>query len=366
MTTEADALRLASKRGEFEASLQRGLEMAPTEHATFGILEQALTMVANQLPADLLLADSSRAHFEKALGTPGHIERACDVTSPVDCPACTSGQLRLFEDNTSLDTCRFLRGRERVATICVPVSIGGQTIGVVRAQSPFGSASPATLTSELTLVARKAGERIGAQRVLAQTEEQAQSDPLTGLPNRRTFENQVDQRQLRNTPYVIAFADLDQFKLINDVHGHDVGDRALRIFAQVLRDAIRPGDLLARHGGEEFVVLLPNCPLPDARNVAERIRSQLARAVGHGSVPPFTVTIGLAKAGPSTPLSDVIASADGAMLMAKSLGRDRVFTANDAAMRNSTELQLSPPEVESLPPTHADPSTDIERSRGAA
>jgi diguanylate cyclase (GGDEF)-like protein len=350
MSAEAAALRLTSEQADFEASLQRGLEMAPTQGETLRVLEQALVMVSRDVPADLLLADSSLAHFETVLDATNGSEAACGVTTPGDCPACAGGQLRLFEDNSLLDTCRFLRGRPPVWTMCVPVSIAGQTVGVFRAQGPLDQPAPPPLASDLALVARKAGERIGAQRVLAQTEKQARSDPLTGLPNRRAFENEVNRRQLQDAPYVIAFADLDHFKLINDTHGHDAGDRALRIFAQVLRDTIRPGDLISRHGGEEFVVFLAGSSLDDARVICDRVRSQLSLAIGHGGIPSFTVTVGLAEAEPNDALVDVIANADAAMLMAKSLGRDRVLAVGDIGSQVHAEAAalvaaaISPPD----------------------
>jgi diguanylate cyclase len=176
-------------------------------------------------------------------------------------------------------------------------------------------------------VSRKAGERIGAIRVLARTEVQAHVDPLTGLPNRRTLEEQV--HALPEDEYVVAFADLDHFKAINDGHGHETGDRALRLFARVLRDGVRPRDLIARFGGEEFVAVLPDCSLDDARVVAERIRAELATALANGAIPPFTVTIGLADAVPGESLASMIARADAAMLSAKTQGRDRVVAHGD-------------------------------------
>ena len=125
-------------------------------------------------------------------------------------------------------------------------------------------------------------------------------------------------------PFVVAYADLDHFKDLNDLHGHDTGDRALRLFARVLRDCVRPLDIPARYGGEEFVVLLPDCAIIDAQVVAERLRSRLSEVLAGGSVPPFTVSVGLAAAEAGEAMTEVIDRADAALLDAKRLGRNRV------------------------------------------
>ncbi len=325
---ETAALRFAGHTADFEGSLQRGLEMAATEDLAVDVVGQALSLVAPDVPVELLLADSSRAHFRQVLSTDAEADEACGVGSPRDCPAARTGQVQFFADSTDLDTCRFLRdGDAPVWAICVPVSIAGRATGVVRAQRSLDREPPPNVAAGLELVARKAGDRIGAIRVLARTEAQAQIDPLTGLPNRRTLETQLHEFRVLEGPYVVAFADLDHFKLINDVHGHAMGDRALRLFARVLRDSIRPRDLLARYGGEEFVAVLPDCSLADASVVANRIRSELSNRLAQATVPSFTVTIGLAAAVVGDELLDVIAKADAAMLRGKSLGRDCVLVA---------------------------------------
>lgn len=325
---ETTALRLAGQTADFEGSLQRGLEMAPTEDLAIDVVRQAISMVADEVPVELLLADSSRAHFRQVISTDSAADAACGVGAPRDCPAASTGQMQFFEDSGQLDTCRFLRGHaDPVWAVCVPVNVAGRVTGVIHAQREKDREPPARIVSSLELVARKAGDRIGAIRVLARTEAQAQTDPLTGLPNRRTLESQVHEFHVLDAPYVVVFADLDHFKLINDVHGHAIGDRALRLFARVLRDSIRPRDLLARHGGEEFVAVLPDCSLADASVVAERIRSILASRLEHATVPSFTVTIGLAAGVLGDELLDVIAAADATMLRGKSLGRDRVLVA---------------------------------------
>ena len=330
LTNEADSLRAAQERAEFDGALQRGLDMMPTEESAIGVVAQASSMVSPDRSVELLVADSSKAHFRQAFSTREDPSVECRVTSPRACPATSSGQTRVFADSSALDACSFLRGRDDPSwAVCVPVNIAGRATGVLHTQGRTGDRVADELVAGLELVARKAGERIGSLRVLARTETQASLDPLTGLPNRRTLENQAHEALKGDTPFVVAFADLDHFKAINDAHGHDAGDRALRLFGRVLRDSIRPRDLLARFGGEEFVLVFPECNLAEGRAVAERIRDNLARALAPGTVPAFTVTIGLAEAHVGDGLTETMAAADAAMLRGKSLGRDRVLASGE-------------------------------------
>jgi len=328
-TREAEAMRTAQEQAKFDAALQRALEMAPSEDAAVDVVRKALEIVAADTPAEILLADSSHAHLRQVLSTHPAADASCLVGLPRECPAASDGHTRIF-DSTHLDACRFLSGRvDPVWAVCVPVSIAGRATGVIHTQQRLDRPFAGRLPADLEVVARKTGDRLGALRVLARTEAQAQTDPLTGLPNRRTLDTKTYDLLADGTAFVVAYADLDHFKSINDTFGHDTGDRALRVFARVLRDSVRPEDLVARHGGEEFLLVLPDCSLSDARAVAERVRTDLAKALAQAAVPPFTVTIGLAASEPGDAFSEVVARADATMLKAKELGRDRVLATPD-------------------------------------
>jgi diguanylate cyclase (GGDEF)-like protein len=181
--------------------------------------------------------------------------------------------------------------------------------------------------SALELVARRASDRIGFMRAFARSEIQASTDPLTGLPNRRALEDDVRRLVLAGTPYALAFGDLDHFKRINDLHGHGAGDEALRVFADVLRRGLRPGDLFGRYGGEEFVIVLPNCEEPEVLRILERIREQLGIALIEASSPTFTVSFGVAPRQAAPRFEAMISIADAALLQAKASGRNRVVVA---------------------------------------
>jgi diguanylate cyclase (GGDEF)-like protein len=317
----------------------RGLEMAKSEEAVYEVVRQAMGEEIPEHPAELLVADSSRAHFRRVL-TVGDPPPGCDVMAPLDCPATTRGQATLFADDTSIDTCPHLRGRGCSAT-CVPVSVAGKTSGVVHLTGPLGEPPRGEVLVTLETVARRASERIAMVRAFEQTTAQARSDVLTGLPNRRALEEHLRDQQRSGDPYALAFCDLDRFKQLNDVHGHATGDRALRLFARVLRDAVRPSDLPSRYGGEEFVLLLPDCSADEAEVVLERVREQLVLALASGTVPSFTCSFGLATSNDAADPEAVIAAADEALLAAKAAGRNRIVRVDRPL--SVSELATAPP-----------------------
>jgi diguanylate cyclase (GGDEF)-like protein len=164
------------------------------------------------------------------------------------------------------------------------------------------------------------------QKLVDALVEEARVDALTGLLNRRGFEERapVELARSRREQSMIAVAsfDLDHFKAINDEHGHDIGDQVLTQFGQVLREQARGIDLLARMGGEEFVVLLSNCDLLGAYGFAERVRKHLAVVD-----PPITTSAGVAVARAPVSVTELLRQADVALYQAKDGGRDQTVTA---------------------------------------
>lgn len=159
----------------------------------------------------------------------------------------------------------------------------------------------------------------------------ALTDALTGLPNRRAFEAKVAERGAdprSRARDCIALLDLDHFKRINDLHGHEVGDAVLRGFADVARQALRQDDLLARYGGEEFVVLFPDTTLEEAARVCERLRRTVAALpiAADGLAVRITVSGGVAGIGAGG-LGEALKVADLALYQAKAGGRDQLALA---------------------------------------
>jgi diguanylate cyclase (GGDEF)-like protein len=169
----------------------------------------------------------------------------------------------------------------------------------------------------------------------ANAEWRARTDELTGLGNRRDF-TELLARHLGRADHArgsvgLLLIDIDFFKKVNDRYGHGGGDELLAAFADRLRGATRPGDVVARWGGEEFVVLLPDVAEDDVLlNRTEQIREELARTPFHVSGQSITVhvSIGAARSGSTLTTPDsLMAAADGAMYAAKRAGRNRVTVA---------------------------------------
>ena len=186
---------------------------------------------------------------------------------------------------------------------------------------------------EALLVAQSANLELAQSRAVA--EQQARTDDLTGLRNRRDFTERLERHLTRaaydQRPIGLLLIDIDFFKQINDWHGHGAGDQLLTAFAARLRDETRADDLVARWGGEEFVVLLTDL---GSGNVlaerAEQIRKAIASTpfIVSGQAIGVRVSIGAARSSVALATSDaLLAAADGAMYEAKRAGRDRVAVA---------------------------------------
>jgi diguanylate cyclase (GGDEF)-like protein len=173
-------------------------------------------------------------------------------------------------------------------------------------------------------------QKIELQQALARIAEIAHRDDLTGLFNRRRMGELLDAQQVnaaRGEGFAVAIVDLDKFKSINDTYGHAVGDIVLKQFAERAKAVLREGDVLARWGGEEFLLLITTNEPATALAVAERLRQHIASTsvvLPDGNAIRYTVSIGLAPhhADESTP--SIIERADSALYRAKSSGRDRV------------------------------------------
>ena len=192
-------------------------------------------------------------------------------------------------------------------------------------------------------------------------EAEARTDLLTRLPNRRAFEEEAVRRfaefTRRGTPFSILMFDVDHFKKVNDKNGHRVGDEVLRVVAATLRQTMRSIDLVARHGGEEFIALLPGTPMNDARLAAERCREAVeqARTRFEGLELAVTISVGVSETSRNEQLAQLLRRADTAMYAAKEGGRNRSYWHDGRDSYPTLALASEAPQ----PETAAPPATKI-------
>lgn len=179
-------------------------------------------------------------------------------------------------------------------------------------------------------VASMEQEALGYREHLEEQRQKALIDPLTGLPNRAAWSERVDQEVLQwqesGGHLLMAILDLDHFKRINDSYGHLAGDKVLKIVASVLRKRLRSQDFIARFGGEEFVLLIPQTSLPAGCQLAETLRAAIEACPFHfkGERVTITLSIGISAFRSGERSEVVLKRADEALYRAKHLGRNRV------------------------------------------
>lgn len=324
---EDDARRGSQNRVVFEA-----LDIADSEAEVHRVVEQAMSLFAPEVPAELLLQEQGGARLWRIASNPIAGAPGCPVDSAVACFAQRRGQTVIFDSAESINSCPKLRNRVTgpCSAACVPVTFAGQSLGVLHATGPEGVPPSKATVDQFVDLASQVGARIGTLRTLESTRLQASTDGLTGLPNRRIIESGVSELLSRSTPFVMILADLDRFKGINDRFGHEVGDRSLQIFGRTLQDNVRDADLVARYGGEEFVIVYPEMTVGGSMEAIERIRLALEQALEASNVPNFTCSFGVTHSTVGTTFDEIFRVADAGLLVAKELGRNRAVYADQA------------------------------------
>jgi diguanylate cyclase len=197
-------------------------------------------------------------------------------------------------------------------------------------------AKAATRTTKLEMnLSETSLELDSIRESLNKAEQRANTDILTGLPNRRAIDEFLRASQISamgtGSPLSVLLIDIDRFKQFNDNFGHGVGDQVLRLLASALRERLREHDLPARYGGEELIAVLPGADLTVCEAVAERIRRSVSecritrRATGE-LLPGITVSIGVAQFRPGESTAQLIERCDNALYLAKRSGRNQIVT----------------------------------------
>jgi diguanylate cyclase (GGDEF)-like protein len=228
------------------------------------------------------------------------------------------------------------RIRENPQTRFIPIIL--QTAAGSRAEdqrlgSEVGALGFITDPTDLELLLARARTLLDFKAYLDTCEEQASTDHLTGLANRRRFERQLEREVARTArhgrPFTLITLDIDHFKRVNDTHGHEAGDDAIKCIARVLQEGTRGIDLAARIGGEEFAVILTETTLAGAIDVAERLRLAI-KTVEVPGVGQIAASFGVAECPSQAETGrELLARADAALYEAKREGRDRVAQASE-------------------------------------
>ncbi|MBV8256654.1 MAG: diguanylate cyclase [Actinobacteria bacterium] len=296
----------------------------------FADLGAAFNEMADQLESRLAELDAERTRLRLAIDRFGDALGATDteqllrvvVDTAVEATGAEYAELRT-DGNVATAGNPHAEGE----TLEYALTVGRQTFGTLALRGTFDDEDRITAASLLS----QASFALESARLHAIVEEQALVDGVTGIANRRQCEDALAQEISRadrlGAPFTLVVADLDDFKAVNDRHGHALGDDVLREFATILRLTAREADLAGRWGGEEFVLLLPGTDADGGVQLAERVRASLAERSFHGrdgAAFGVTCSFGVAQLQPNDGERALFAAADRALYEAKRLGKNRV------------------------------------------
>ncbi len=306
--------------------LVEALSLANDEPSTAQVAARSVAQGFRLLAATTLFVDPSLALLEP-VGTAGAAAVHPVVNGPTNCPAIRSG--RVFGVSTSSDpvVCPHMPFKEgSQGYVCAPLMAGGEPMGALFMEPTMGSVVEDTF---IRAAADRVALALANRRVLETAQRQAITDGLTGLHNRHFLQEQLRVVQSlaarHGRSYSVVALDVDGLKQVNDTFGHEMGDLALRGLANTLKRTLRSSDLSFRTGGDEFLVLIPQGDLTEAKIAAERVREaveQQGRSEPHTAI---TVSAGVASWRPGRTAEQVLEAADAILYAAKRAGKDRVL-----------------------------------------
>jgi diguanylate cyclase (GGDEF)-like protein len=303
----ARSLKEAQQRAnELEALRQASLSLIASldlETVLYAILESSLGLMENALDAHVFLYDGKQATFAAALwadgsrGSPWKEVREHGLTYTV----ARSGEMIVVPD---IDQHALFEGVPPVwkgAIIGIPLKIRERVVGVMNIAFHVPQEFEAAQLRVLKLLADQAALAIENARLHNLTMHQALTDPLTDLANRRAFDRRLQEEIRRSTryqhPFTLMLIDVDGFKQINDTYGHPVGDRVLQALSRQMLAVSRDTDFLARIGGDEFAMFLPETEIEEARLVANKLGEAISSYSGEwveGEQVTLSLSVGLA------------------------------------------------------------------------
>lgn len=340
---EVTAQRMSSQNDLLfrSAELMHSLELAESVDESAGIIASYLPRLLPRLSGSLYLYNNSRDILERKAGW-GNFEGEPEIIEALDCWALRRGSPHLFLGGDGL-ACRHAADAQ-VDRLCLPLVTQGDVIGCITVTGDELGKGEESQRAWIGQVAEQLGLALSNVKLRVSLRQQSIIDPLTQLYNRRYLDEVLKRELARSSrsgaPLSVLVLDLDHFKRINDTYGHEGGDAILRKVATALRENIRSGDVACRMGGEEMVVLLPECDTDNAVKRADALRLVIAAGdvLHNGQRIGATASIGVA----SYPdhgynVQTLIHAADLALYEAKHEGRNCVRVA-------STSMQAALPE----------------------
>lgn len=351
LVSQQDASALAANAASDE--LNRSMERLELRNRQIGLLAELAQLLQTELNQEetLKLASSyCRRSLEGSSGTfylyrnsadllqpAAHwgTEEALEDTllSPQDCWAVRRGR-RYIAGPTEDVRCKHYSldaGNVDTCHLCLPLTAYGEILGLLHISFTGIKAISESSLQCSEAIAEQTAMALANGRMRQVLRDQSIKDPLTGLYNRRfmeeTLERELARAKRNESALSVLMIDLDNFKSLNDTHGHPVGDAVLQTCASLLKDFLRASDIACRYGGEELMVILPDCGLEDARLRAEAIRGALEAMTHHGIDRALKVTASLGVASTvecGLDQSALLKAADAALYKAKKAGKNRV------------------------------------------
>jgi diguanylate cyclase (GGDEF)-like protein len=333
---DARKLRRSASRAQSLAREQTALQRVATSVASESDPGVLFALVAEQVGRLLKAAAGYVVRFENddCYRSMGIWARGLTSAPPIDelvkqLPDGMCAQLRHGRTVRRLSVAPNVDPLHFSHRIAAPILVDGRAWGMVAAARQSGE-FPRDDEKRIVRFAQLAAVAVANAHAHERLATQARTDPLTGLANRRFFDERLAQetdlanRHMRALSVMLV--DVDHFKAINDRFGHATGDRVLVNLADSLRAVMRSGDLLARHGGDEMAMILPDCGAEEAAHVVERMLAAIAQDTSLARRHGVSVSAGVAGHSPGQSAEDLLRCADQALYRAKDEGRNQVVS----------------------------------------
>lgn len=269
--------------------------------------------------------------------------------APEECWSLRKGRAHLSNNDFHSLSCGHMHDMENNQTLCIPLTAHGNTIGIMHLYFGQGDIKIDPITEQLAFsVSEHLGLALANLSLQEKLRSQALSDPLTGLFNRRFFDQKLEEHSMNSAtseqPLSLLMLDLDHFKRFNDNFGHDAGDFVLKEISALLKQSVSEDEIACRLGGEELAILLPHYSMEQAtefgQTLCDAVRSMHLEHKGL-SLGQLGVSIGVAMyPKPASDTESLVKMADKALYMAKDMGRSRVVNYDEYSRHKAPALEV--------------------------